>query len=40
MPVRFAVDYLRYVLKGGAAFYAWMGVLAVLIAGMLYVYWL
>jgi molybdopterin-containing oxidoreductase family membrane subunit len=37
---RFVGDYLRYVLKGGAAFYAWMGMLALLILGMLYVYWL
>jgi Ni/Fe-hydrogenase subunit HybB-like protein len=37
---RFVADYLRYVLKGGAKFYAWMGLLALLIAGMLYVYFL
>jgi Ni/Fe-hydrogenase subunit HybB-like protein len=38
--LRFVSDYLRYVLKGGAKFYAWMGVLALLIVGMLYVYYL
>jgi molybdopterin-containing oxidoreductase family membrane subunit len=37
---QFAVDYTRYVLKGGTRFYAWMGTLALLIAGMLYVYYL
>jgi len=37
---RFVADYVRYVLKGGTKFYAWMGALALLIAGMLYVYWL
>ena len=40
MLMRFVSDYLRYVLKGGAAFYAWMGVLSLLILGMLYVFWL
>jgi molybdopterin-containing oxidoreductase family membrane subunit len=29
-----------YILKGGIGFYAWMGALAVLIAGMLYVFYL
>ncbi len=38
--IRFAADYTRYVLRGGTKFYAWMGALAVLIAGMLYVYYL
>jgi len=36
----FVSDYVRYVLKGGTKFYAWMGSLAVLIVGMLYVYYL
>ncbi len=40
MPIRFVFDYARYVLKGGTKFYAWMGVLALLIVGMLYVYYL
>ncbi len=40
MLLRFVSDYVRYVLKGGPKFYAWMGALSVLIAGMLYVYWL
>jgi len=40
MLMRFVVDYLRYVLKGGTRFYAWMGVLSLLILGMLYVFWL
>ena len=40
MPIRFVFDYARYVLKGGTKFYAWMGVLALLIVGMLYVYFL
>ena len=38
--IRFATDYVGYVLKGGAKFYAWMGSLAVLIACMLYVFYL
>ena len=38
--IRFATDYVGYVLKGGIGFYAWMGALAVLIAGMLYVFYL
>jgi Ni/Fe-hydrogenase subunit HybB-like protein len=37
---RFVADYVRYVLKGGTAFYAWMGVLSLFILGMLYVFWL
>jgi len=37
---RFVTDYVRYVLKGGTKFYAWMGILAVFILGMLYVYYL
>ena len=38
--IRFATDYVGYVLKGGIGFYAWMGALALLIAGMLYVFYL
>ncbi|GAB4173542.1 MAG: polysulfide reductase NrfD [Rhodocyclaceae bacterium] len=38
--IRFASDYARYVLRGGARFYAWMGALALLIAAMLYVFYL
>jgi len=38
--ISFAADYTRYVLKGGVKFYAWMACLAVLIVGMLYVYYL
>jgi molybdopterin-containing oxidoreductase family membrane subunit len=37
---RFVSDYVRYVLKGGTKFYAWMSSLAVLIVGMLYVFYL
>lgn len=40
MLMRFVFDYARYVLKGGTKFYAWMGALALLIVGMLYVYFL
>ncbi|MDE2371932.1 MAG: polysulfide reductase NrfD [Burkholderiales bacterium] len=40
MFVKFASDYTRYVLKGGTRFYAWMGLLAVLIGAMIYVYYL
>ena len=40
MLIRFVSDYLRYVLKGGTKFYAWMGVLAMFIVGMLYVFYL
>jgi Ni/Fe-hydrogenase subunit HybB-like protein len=36
----FATDYTRYVLTGGTKFYAWMGSLAVLILGMMYVFYL
>ena len=36
----FAADYTRYVLKGGTKFYVWMGCLAVLIVGMMYVFYL
>ncbi|MCF8152255.1 MAG: polysulfide reductase NrfD [Burkholderiaceae bacterium] len=36
----FATDYTRYVLNGGAKFYAWMGSLTVLIVGMMYVFYL
>jgi Ni/Fe-hydrogenase subunit HybB-like protein len=37
---KFVFDYARYVLKGGAKFYAWMGCLGLLILGMFYVYFL
>jgi molybdopterin-containing oxidoreductase family membrane subunit len=37
---RFVADYVRYVFKGGTAFYAWMGVLSLFILGMFYVFWL
>ena len=40
MLTQFVLDYTRYVLKGSTKFYAWMGTLALLIAGMLYVYFL
>ncbi|MGE5468741.1 MAG: sulfate reduction electron transfer complex DsrMKJOP subunit DsrP [Ignavibacteria bacterium] len=40
MLTSFATDYVRYVVKGGTKFYAWMGSLAVLIVGMLYVFYL
>lgn len=40
MLTSFVSDYTRYVLKGGTKFYAWMGSLAVLIVGMLYVFYL
>ncbi|MDK9725342.1 MAG: polysulfide reductase NrfD [Sterolibacteriaceae bacterium MAG5] len=40
MLTSFVSDYVRYVLKGGTKFYAWMASLAVLILGMLYVYYL
>jgi len=36
----FVSDYLRYVLKGGTKFYAWMGILGLFILGMLYVFYL
>jgi Ni/Fe-hydrogenase subunit HybB-like protein len=36
----FVSDYVRYVLKGGTTFYAWMGSLSLLIVGMLYVFYL
>ena len=38
--IRFATDYVRYVLKGGIGFYAWMGALAAFIVAMLYVFYL
>jgi Ni/Fe-hydrogenase subunit HybB-like protein len=38
--LNFITDYTRYVLKGGTKFYAWMGALAVLMLGMMYVYYL
>ena len=40
MLLKFATDYVRYVLKGGPKFYAWMGTLSLLILGMLYVFYL
>ena len=40
MLTRFVFDYVSYVLKGGTKFYAWMGTLALLILGMLYVFYL
>lgn len=38
--IRFATDYVGYILKGGVRFYAWMGTLALFIVGMLYVFYL
>ena len=38
--INFTTDYIRYVLKGGAKFYAWMGFLALLSAGALYGFYL
>lgn len=38
--ITFTTDYTRYVLKGGAKFYAWMGFLALLSAGALYGFYL
>jgi Ni/Fe-hydrogenase subunit HybB-like protein len=38
--ISFTTDYTRYVLKGGTKFYAWMGSLALLIVGMMYVFYL
>lgn len=38
--INFTIDYTRYVLKGGAKFYAWMGFLALLSAGALYGFYL
>ncbi|CAB1367307.1 sulfate reduction electron transfer complex DsrMKJOP subunit DsrP [Denitratisoma oestradiolicum] len=40
MLTSFVSDYTRYVLKGGTKFYAWMGVLALFITGMMYVFYL
>ena len=40
MLTSFVSDYVRYVLTGGTKFYAWMGALAALIVGMLYVFYL
>ena len=40
MLTRFLTDYTRYVLKGSTKFYAWMGILGLLIVGMVYVFWL
>jgi hypothetical protein len=36
--IQFTTDYVRYVVKGGTKFYAWMGVLALLSAGALYAF--
>jgi molybdopterin-containing oxidoreductase family membrane subunit len=36
----FLSDYVRYVLKGGTKFYTWMASLAVLMVGMMYVFYL
>jgi Ni/Fe-hydrogenase subunit HybB-like protein len=36
----FAPDYIRYVIKGSMKFYAWMGILAILIAFSLYGFYL
>lgn len=38
--IRFATDYVGYILKGGVRFYIWMGTLALFIVGMLYVFYL
>ena len=38
--INFTTDYTRYVLKGGAKFYTWMGFLALLSAGALYAFYL
>jgi molybdopterin-containing oxidoreductase family membrane subunit len=38
--ISFTTDYTRYVLKGSTKFYAWMGSLAALIVGMMYVFFL
>ena len=38
--ISFAIDYVRYILKGSTKYYAWMGFLSVLIAGMMYVFYL
>lgn len=40
MLTSFLSDYVRYVLKGGTKFYAWMGILSLFILGMLYVFFL
>lgn len=40
MLTSFLSDYVRYVLKGGTKFYAWMGILSLFILGMLYVFYL
>ncbi len=39
-PISFALDYSRYVLKGGVKFYAWMGFLGIFCAIALYGYYL
>ncbi len=38
--ISFTTDYTRYILKGGVKFYAWMASLAVLMVGMMYVFYL
>ncbi len=40
MLTSFLSDYVRYVLKGGTKFYSWMASLAVLMVGMMYVFYL
>ena len=40
MLTSFLSDYVRYVLKGGTKFYTWMASLAVLMVGMMYVFYL
>ena len=40
MLTSFVSDYIRYVLKGGTKFYAWMGFLALLMVGMFYGYYM
>ena len=40
MLTSFLSDYVRYVLKGGTKFYTWMASLGVLMAGMMYVFYL
>lgn len=39
-PISFALDYFRYILKGGVKFYAWMGFLGIFSAIALYGYYL
>lgn len=40
MLMSFISDYVRYVLKGGSKYYAWMGILSLFILGMFYVFYL